>query len=116
MRRSRLWRTQLSGDTMTHVQSRSGHIFVESSGKGEPMLLIPGLGMDHTYYRLTAPLLGDTFEVHTVDPRGIGPSDKKAPYSVESWAADLGDVIESIGHGPMHIVGSSLGGGRELDL
>ena len=101
---------------MTHVQSRSGGIFVESSGNGEPMLLIPGLGMDHTYYRLTAPLLGDTFEVHTVDPRGIGQSDKKAPYSVESWAADFGDVIENIGHGAMHIVGSSLGGGMALAL
>src|SRR3974377_872809 len=101
---------------MTHVQSRSGGIFVESSGNGEPMLLIPGLGMDHTYYHLTAPLLGDTFEVHAVAPRGTGQSDKKPPYSVESWAADFGDVIENIGHGAMHIVGSSLGGGMALAL
>ena len=101
---------------MSHIQTRSGGIFVESSGKGEPMLLIPGLGMDHTYYRLTAPLLADTFEVHTVDPRGIGQSDKKAPYSVESWAADFADIIEKVGHGPMHVVGSSLGGAMALAL
>lgn len=101
---------------MTLVQTRSGGIFVEASGRGEPMLLIPGLGMDHTYYRLTAPLLADLFEVHTVDPRGIGQSDKIAPYSVETWAADFADIIESVGHGPMHVVGSSLGGAMALAL
>jgi pimeloyl-ACP methyl ester carboxylesterase len=101
---------------MTQIQTRSGEIFVETSGRGEPMLLVPGLGMDHTYYRLTAPLLADLFEVHTVDPRGIGQSDKKAPYSVESWAADFADIIESVGHGPMHVVGSSLGGAMALAL
>jgi pimeloyl-ACP methyl ester carboxylesterase len=101
---------------MAHVESRSGRIFVESSGKGEPMLLIPGLGMDHTYFRLTAPLLADDFEVHTVDPRGIGQSDKNGPFSVESWAADFGDVIESMKHGPVHVVGSSLGGAMALAL
>lgn len=101
---------------MPHIESRSGRIFVESMGAGAPMLLIPGLGMDHTYFRLTAPLLGEAFEVHMVDPRGIGHSDKNAPYSVESWAADFGDVIEKMQRGPMHVVGSSLGGAMALAL
>jgi pimeloyl-ACP methyl ester carboxylesterase len=101
---------------MALIESRSGRIFVETSGRGEPILLIPGLGMDHTYYRFAAPLLAPDFEVHTVDPRGIGQSDKKAPYNVESWAADFADIIEKIGHGPMHVVGSSLGGGTAMAL
>lgn len=101
---------------MPHIEIKSGRIFVESSGRGEPMLLIPGLGMDHTYFRLTAPLLAEDFEVHTVDPRGIGQSDKKGPFSVEAWAADFGDVIEAMGRGPMHVVGSSLGGAMALAL
>jgi pimeloyl-ACP methyl ester carboxylesterase len=101
---------------MTHYESRSGRIFVEITGRGEPMLLIPGLGMDHTYYRLAIPLLAERFEVYAADPRGIGQSDKKGPYSVESWAADLGDVIEKVGRGPMHVVGSSLGGSMALAL
>lgn len=101
---------------MAYIESRSGRIFVESHGRGEPMLMIPGLGMDHTYYRLTAPILASDFEVFTADPRGIGQSDKKAPYSVESWAADFADVIENIGHGPAHVIGSSLGGGTAMAL
>ena len=78
---------------MTYLKSRSGNIFAECEGRGEPMLLIPGLGMDHTYYRLASPILAKDFEVIAVDPRGIGQSDKKAPYSVESWAADFADVV-----------------------
>jgi pimeloyl-ACP methyl ester carboxylesterase len=101
---------------MAFIETRSGRIFVETTGRGEPIMLIPGLGMDHTYYRFAVPLLAPDFEVHTVDPRGIGHSDKKAPYSVESWAADFADVIEKIGQGPMHVVGSSLGGGTALAL
>jgi pimeloyl-ACP methyl ester carboxylesterase len=101
---------------MAFFESRSGRIFIETEGRGEPILLVPGLGMDHTYYRFTTPILARDFEVHAVDPRGIGQSDKKAPYSVESWAADLGDVIKNMGRGPMHVVGSSLGGAMALAL
>jgi pimeloyl-ACP methyl ester carboxylesterase len=82
---------------MKFFNSQSGRIFAETQGRGEPMLLIPGLGMDHTYYRLALPILANDFEVFAVDPRGIGQSDKKTPYSVESWAADFGDVIQEMG-------------------
>jgi pimeloyl-ACP methyl ester carboxylesterase len=101
---------------MAYVKSRSGRIFIETVGSGVPILLLPGLGMDHTYYRFAAPFLAKDFEVHTVDPRGIGQSDKNGPYSVESWAADFGDVIENLGHGPAHVVGSSLGGSMAMAL
>ena len=101
---------------MTYLKSRSGNIFAECEGRGEPMLLIPGLGMDHTYYRLASPILAKDFEVIAVDPRGIGQSDKKAPYSVESWAADFADVVENMGRAPVHVVGSSLGGSMAMAL
>jgi pimeloyl-ACP methyl ester carboxylesterase len=101
---------------MKFFNSQSGRIFAEMQGRGEPMLLIPGLGMDHTYYRLALPILANDFEVFAVDPRGIGQSDKKAPYSVETWAADFGDVIQEMGRGPVHVVGSSLGGSMAMAL
>ena len=101
---------------MTFLNSQSGRIFAERQGNGEPMLMIPGLGMDHTYYRLAAPFLAQDFEVVAVDPRGIGQSDKKAPYSVESWAADFADAIEDMKRGPVHVVGSSLGGSMAMAL
>jgi len=45
-----------------------------TSGTGEPILLIPGLGLDHSYYRFGIPLLSRHLQVLAVDPRGIGQS------------------------------------------
>ena len=59
------------------------------SGGGEPLLLIPGLGLDHQYYRRAIPKLSESVHVHAVDPRGIGKSTKSdPPYTVEAWAGD----------------------------
>ena len=48
------------------------------SGAGEPILLIPGLGFDHSYYRFGIPLLAQHLQVLAVDPRGIGALDQVA--------------------------------------
>ncbi len=87
------------------------------SGAGEPLLLIPGLGLDHQYYRRAIPKLSESVHVHAVDPRGIGQSTKsEPPYTVEAWAKDFVGLIEAIGTGPMHVLGSSLGGSMALAL
>jgi len=92
-------------------------LFYESTGAGEPILLIPGLGLDHAYYRLGAPLLAKRMQVIAVDPRGIGRSTKSPPpYSVEGWADDFALMIEKLGFGPIHVLGSSLGGSMALAL
>jgi pimeloyl-ACP methyl ester carboxylesterase len=88
-----------------------------TSGAGEPILLIPGLGLDHSYYRLGAPLLARHMQVLAVDPRGIGGSTKPPPpYSVEGWADDFALMIDRLGFGPIHVLGSSLGGSMALAL
>jgi pimeloyl-ACP methyl ester carboxylesterase len=86
-------------------------------GQGEPLLLIPGLGLDHGYYRRAIPFLERRMAVTAVDPRGIGGSSKEAgPYTVEGWADDLAAFIAALGRGPMHVLGSSLGGAMALAL
>jgi pimeloyl-ACP methyl ester carboxylesterase len=73
--------------------------------------------MDRTYYRLGAPLLARRMQVIAVDPRGIGGSTKSPPpYSVEAWADDFALVIDRLGLGPIHALGSSLGGAMALAL
>ena len=61
-------------------QSRSGY-FCGDSGHGEPMLMVTGLGIDHTYYGLTAPILVEDFEVFTVDPRGSDSPIRRRPIA-----------------------------------
>lgn len=87
------------------------------SGAGEPILLIPGLGLDHNYYRFGIPLLSRHLQVLAVDPRGIGRSTKSPPpYTVEAWADDFAVMIDKLGRGPIHVLGSSLGGSMALAL
>src|SRR5262245_65830946 len=56
-------------------------------------------------------------QVVAVDPRGIGRSTKSPPpYSVEGWADDFALMIDKLGFGPIHVLGSSLGGSMALAL
>lgn len=102
---------------MPYASISGARLHYSKSGSGEPLLLIPGLGMDHSYYRLGTPLLSGFFSVHAVDPRGIGLSTRSAPpYSVEGWADDFAVFIDALGSGPVHVLGSSLGGAMALAL
>jgi len=88
-----------------------------TSGAGEPILLIPGLGLDHNYYRFGIPLLSRHLQVLALDPRGIGRSTKSPPpYTVEAWADDFAVMIDKLAFGPIHVLGSSLGGSMALAL
>ena len=57
---------------MPIVNANGTELYYERNGQGEPILLLPGLGLDHTYYKLGEPLIRHHFETILVDPRGIG--------------------------------------------
>src|SRR5437868_6671182 len=102
---------------MPHVRIGDAELHHVVSGEGEPLLLLPGLGLDHQYYRLAIPRFAGAMKVYAVDPRGIGQSTKSPPpYSVEAWADDFARMIEALGQGPMHVLGTSLGGAMALAL
>ena len=75
---------------------------------------MPGLGLDHRYYRLGEPLLRDVCTTVLVDPRGIGQSQKDDPsdvtYSAELWADDFDALARELGYAKIDVLGSSLGG------
>ena len=102
---------------MPDIEITGATLHYEVTGAGRPILLIPGLGLDHSYYRFGIPLLAKSLEVLAVDPRGIGRSTKSPPpYSVEGWADDFAEMIGKLGAGPIHVLGSSLGGAMALAL
>jgi len=73
---------------------RDGQIYYEEVGAGEAIILLSGLGHDHTYYAKTVPLLAAHGRVVTVDPRGLGhSSESTSGYSVEGWADDVTRLI-----------------------
>lgn len=95
-------------------------IWYHVQGKGNPLYLLPGLGLDHNYYRFGVPLLTEHAKVVIVDPRGIGQSAKPSPstniYCAEQWADDFAELAVHLGHERIDVVGSSLGGSMAMAL
>jgi pimeloyl-ACP methyl ester carboxylesterase len=86
-------------------------IHYEINGQGEPLLLLPGLGLDKTYYRFGTPLLSRFVKTIGVDPRGVGQSDKTMrEFTTDLWADDFAALVDQLSLGKVHVLGSSLGG------
>ncbi len=99
---------------MALAQINSTEIWYEVQGQGHPLLLLPGLGLDHRYYRFGEPLLRPHAKTVLVDPRGIGESRKDSPtqvhYSPELWADDFAALCDYLKFDQVDVLGSSLGG------
>ena len=92
-------------------------LYYELHGSGDPIVLIPGLGLDHLYFQYAIPELQKHFRVVAYDPRGTGESDRPpGEYSMELWAEDLAHLLAALGIERAHIVGSSLGGCVAFEL
>ncbi len=105
---------------MPHISVNETTLWYERQGTGAPLLLLPGLGLDHNYYRFAAPLLAPHFEVICVDPRGVGQSAKVDPavvtYSPELWADDFAALVSVLDLGAVNVLGSSLGGAMAMAM
>ncbi|MBM3676264.1 MAG: alpha/beta fold hydrolase [Actinobacteria bacterium] len=93
--------------------ARSGEVGIhyEDGGAGEPVVLVPGLGMATPVWADARRRLEPTCRVLTVDPRGSGQSGKPAgPYTGDTVAGDLEAVLDDAGVDAAHVVGMSMGG------
>ncbi|MCO1577326.1 alpha/beta hydrolase [Crossiella sp. SN42] len=103
---------------MPYADVNGTRLYYQDVGTGEPMILIPGLGLDHTYYALGVPALSAELRTIAVDLRGVGRStkDEDVEYSVRLWAEDIALLIEHLGLAGAHVLGTSLGGSIALAL
>ncbi|MGI8608254.1 MAG: alpha/beta fold hydrolase [Candidatus Dormibacteria bacterium] len=86
--------------------------------RGEPLVLIMGLGWDMSGWKLLLPHLSD-YRVLLIDNRGTGRSDKPdRPYSMKLMAADVVRCMNDAGLDSAHVYGASLGSmiAQELTL
>lgn len=94
-------------------------IYYEEYGKGDPVLLIQGLGYPSGMWFLQIPNLSRHFRTIVFDNRGVGRSDKPdEEYSVSLMASDAAGLLQALGIGRAHVAGVSLGGyiAQELAL
>src|SRR5436309_15625769 len=88
--------------------------YVEEHGKGEPLLLLEGLGQSLWAWREQIPVCADHFRTIAFDTRGTGRSPvPDVPYGIDELTQDAADVL---GGRKAHIVGLSMGGYVALTL
>lgn len=94
------------------------------SGKGEPLLLIHGLGSSRRAFDLIAPDLSEHFTVYAVDlpghgesPMPIGESGRSTrELTPQDLAAAVAGFMAEQGLDSAHLAGNSLGGWVSLEL
>lgn len=80
--------------------------------KNRPTLVfLPGLCGNHTTWRKIWPAFENDFGILAIDPRGHGRSSlREGPCTLEQYALDIKNRIDSLGIEKIHLVGHSMGG------
>lgn len=83
---------------------------VDWGGRGPALVFLHGLADNtHTFDDL-APRFIDRYHVYAFDRRGHGGSELRGPFDTETLVTDLSTLLDSLGIGPVSLVGHSLAG------
>ena len=88
---------------------RGKRLAVDIEGKGEPVLMIHGLGGTTNVWGVQAQALARKFTTIRVDLEGSGRSPPAGTLSIESWVEDLHALVQTEGLTPVRLVAHSLG-------
>ena len=103
------------GFSSTRIRTQGGAIHVRCAGSGPPVLLLHGYPQTHAIWHRVAPALARRFSVVAADLRGYGDSDRPAshpnhaPYSKRAMAAEMVEVMRTLGHDRFAVVGHDRG-------
>ena len=87
------------------------------AGSGPALLLLHGLGCDHTTWLSVIATLSRRYTVIAPDLLGHGRSDKpRADYSVGGYANGMRDLLTVLGIDKVTVVGHSFGGGVAMQF
>jgi 3-oxoadipate enol-lactonase len=97
---------------MAFVERQGARIFWNSLGKGEPVVLLMGLGCSSAMWFRVAPKLARTHRVILLDNRGSGQTQVRHAlvHRVSAMAADVAAVLDAAGESSAHVIGFSMGG------
>lgn len=91
------------------------HLFYETHGAGDPVILIPGFASGAWNWFRQIDELSKNFKVITFDPRGIGRSKAEneedlTNLSMNAFADDVLQILNELDIEKAHILGASFGG------
>lgn len=97
---------------MSFVDRQEARIYWNSLGRGEPVVLIMGLGCSSAMWFRVAPQLARTHRVILLDNRGSGQTRVRNSivHRVSAMAADVAAVLDAAGESSAHVLGFSMGG------
>ena len=96
---------------MPKMSIGDAEIYYESTGDGEPLLLVPGLGGQGVFWAQQVKDFARDFRVIVHDHRGTGASThSRIRYSVEQMADDVLRLMDALKIDSAHFVGHSTGG------
>ena len=86
-------------------------IYYEEHGKGEPLMLVSGLGGTAAYWKANLPALSVKYRVIVHDHRGAGQSTlSRIKYTVDQMTDDTVKLMDHLKIDSAHVVGHSTGG------
>ena len=96
---------------MPKLQLNSIEHYYEVTGKGEPLLLIHGLGSSTQDWEFQVSHFSTNYKVVSYDVRGHGQTDKPTdPYSIPMFAEDAIELVKALKLDTVHVAGISMGG------
>jgi pimeloyl-ACP methyl ester carboxylesterase len=100
--------------TVGEENSGSIELYYEDHGEGRPVVLVHGWPLSgRSWEKQVLALLGAGHRVITYDRRGFGDSSKPASgYDYDTFAADLHELVTTLGLRDGALVGFSMGGGE----
>jgi len=109
--------TRPSSPQVEHVTVHGHRRAYVRAGSGPVVLLLHGLGCDHTTWERVIDSLSRTHTVIAPDLLGHGASDKpRADYSVGGYANGMRDLLTVLGIDTATVVGHSFGGGVAMQF
>lgn len=101
-----------------HAEFDRWKIHYHMSGRGEPLLLIHGIGASLYCWRWILPLLRDHFKVVALDLPGFGQSSKPTDvsYGLDEQCERILQFLDTLKIKRFHVVGNSMGGNIALWL
>jgi pimeloyl-ACP methyl ester carboxylesterase len=104
---------------MPFAEAGDHRVWYEQRGEGEPVLLLAGLGADHTAWAVQEHAFSSRHRVIVFDNPGVGRTEgPRGPYTTALFADVAAGLLRRLGLSRVHVVGASLGGciAQELAL
>ena len=101
---------------MPSSQAAGVRLYYEDVGNGPVMVLLHGLGGSSADWESQLPEFSRDHRVIAPDLRGYGDSERRGPYTVTRFAADVFALLDELQIGSFILVGHSMGGAVAMQM